>query len=365
MEDAASLEKERTSRHLQQKVLELDLATSYMHSLLENMRQGILFVGLTGTIRTLNKSGRRLLGVEETAIEGESFWDRFDDHALGFSLRHALQRGGCPHFAQIDWNERKLEISTTYVTEGDVDNHGLMILIRDVTELTDLRRRADQTERLKLLGETAALIAHEVRNPLGGISGFAHLLMEDLQHEPRLAHIAKQICDGCTQLEELVSSVLHFAHPLEIQRQECRLEELVAEVVELVRADPIAQYTEIVICSKAQGFSIHADPSAIKAALLNLVVNGIEAMADGGRLSVSIEKTEHEVVVHIHDEGIGIEEDQLNKIFSPFYTSKESGTGLGLAEVARIAQAHKGHVEAHSKPSHGSTFSLYLPGVQL
>lgn len=183
---------DETNDKLKSKVFELHLAMNYLTNVLNHMAQGILFVGFDGTITTYNSVAEQLIGKENETVLFNPFWDSFPDNFFGFSLQQALKENQAPKKTSLSLDHRELEISTSFVLDdasshefqGFDFNKGLIILIRDITEVRRLELIANRNDRMKELGEMASMVAHEIRNPLGGIKGFASLLVRDLKESP-------------------------------------------------------------------------------------------------------------------------------------------------------------------------------------
>lgn len=228
--------------------------------------------------------------------------------------------------------------------------------------MRQLQLLAMRHSRMHELGEMAAMVAHEIRNPLGGIKGFASLLERDLADQPALKEMASYIIQGTDSLNRLVTRVLHYARPIQMQLRPTDLIQLITELIEHVSADAIlSQSSEIVTALPAGPVTLLIDPSLIKSAVLNLIVNALQAMPDGGKLSIGVTTTEDQALIAIADTGIGIPEENLEKIFSPFFTTKSEGSGFGLSETHKNIQIHGGAIAVASKVGVGTTFTIFLP----
>ncbi len=361
------------------KLAELDFITRYLEAILNHISQGILFIDLNGIITTCNATAETLLGKEAKQLLFHPFKDFFEDAALGFSLQEALYSKACPKTSFITWvipTEEKieLEVEATFVAMGSqlfpldyrqpspTPVQGLLILIRNITEVRRLQQLTNRYDRLKDLGEMAAHLAHEIRNPLGGIKGFAALLHQDLTDRPDLQQMASYIVEGTDSLNHFVSNILNYTRPFQAHFELVNLGTFIDEIRWLVQADPA--------WNLSLSFSLHVenpelvaqiDPQLLKSALLNLFVNALQAMPNGGSLAVRISQTKGEAVITIADTGSGIPAEHLDKIFSPFFSTKETGTGLGLSEVHKVVQAHQGLIEVKSEVGVGTTFIIKLP----
>ena len=316
---------------LEAKVERLQQRLEVSHLVLTNIDEGILFLNPMGFIQLCNPAMERLLNL--TDLVDTLFWDHFDDDFFGFSMRHVLDS----HKKQrvlIEMDGREVEIFASYA-------NGLIILCRDRTEIRKLEASVSQNERLKVLGEMAATLAHEIRNPLGGIEGFASLLAEDLKEESQAAMVSSIIA-GTRTLNALVSNVLDYTRKVDLHFKEHDLLKLCEELV------PFAKECEV------QGHSCLClvDKERLKLALLNLVRNGIEA---AGAVKIIVKK---EGIIEIRDEGPGISPEVMKKLFTPFFTTKTKGTGLGLVEAKKVIEAHGGQLTVTSNK--GTTFKVEL-----
>jgi PAS domain S-box-containing protein len=353
-------------RSLVQKVAELNRVTHYLDNILQNISQGIVFIDLDGIVTTLNDTASRLLGVAAQEVLFKSVWTRFPDDLFGFSLREALRFNLAQRLIyktiQQGTEAKELEISTTFIFEGPKTYHGLIILLRDITEMQRLQRTASRNDRMKELGEMAATVAHEIRNPLGGIRGYATLLYRDLADQKNLQEMAGFVIEGTKSLEALVTTILSYARPIQIQPQSLEMGAFLKQLGKFVRVDPAyPSSVKLEIHIPQDPILAPFDPQALKSALLNLIYNAFQAMPQGGLLTISLLQLDNHCQIAVTDTGIGIDANQLNQLFSPFFTTKQKGTGLGLVEAQKIVQAHGGQLDVRSQIGRGSTFTIILP----
>lgn len=353
---------------LSQKVRELDMINRYLDCLVNNMAQGLLFIQLDGIITTCNASAEKALLLNRPEILYKHYIECFSDNFFGFSLQEALQKHSAPLpcFIQIcdQYGELKeLEISSSFVLDQSA-NSGLIVLIRDMTEYRRLQELAARNHRMQELGEMAAALAHEIRNPLGGIEGFASLLHRDLSSHPEQQKMTDYIIDGTRALNKMVTQVLNYARPLHLERKRVNVVSLVKELCDLLQNDPILteEHIEISFSSSKPLILALVDEAALRSALLNIMINAVQAMEDiGGTLHVSIESKAKEILIKIIDTGKGIARNHLEKIFSPFFTTKPKGNGFGLSEAFKIVQLHEGNIEVNSMVHRGTTFTIRIP----
>ena len=360
------------------KLAELEFVTGYLTAILNRMSQGIVFVDLNGVVTTCNPASEKMLGVLAEEVLFQPFTHLFGDEIFGFSILHVLREKQEPlprlvslknkQGQLVDLEVEALCVSTPLVYSAvglGMDNkpiQGLLILMRNVTEERLLQEASQRFNRLKDIGELAAHLAHEIRNPLAGIRGFASLLAEDLRESEDQAKMAVSIVEGADQLNQLVSNILSYTRPFQIHLEWIDLVHLVEGLRPYIEADR-AWHPGISIEIKAacEKIDCFLDPSLIKSALLNLAVNALQAMPDGGVLKIEMRMFDEEIGIEVADTGKGISKEHLAHLFSPFFTTKSEGTGLGLAEVQKVIQAHRGKIEVDSKEGLGSSFFIKIP----
>ena len=241
-----------------------------------------------------------------------------------------------------------------------------VVRLRD--QLAEKNRELQRRKQLAALGEMAAGLAHEIRNPLGGIQLCASMLETDLQHMPRSLELARKVSLGVSLLESIVREVLAFANESEPQIIDCLLGDLIRKAL-LYAADKLEQCgCGVEIEPGLDDIAVRADVDHLSRALLNLMVNAAQAtigVAGGGTLRIGpiADDAASLAGVRLSDNGCGIPEDMLEKVFNPFFTTKDAGTGLGLAVVYRIIEAHGGRIAVRSTPGVGTEISCYLPAV--
>lgn len=334
----------------------------FLSGVLDNISQGVLFIDLQGSITSCNKAAESILGIPADAILTKKFWEVFPDGTFGFSIEESLQQN-IDHttystYTSPDNTTLDLEVATTLIP-----SQGMILILKDVTEIRHLQAILNRANKMKELGEMAAHVAHEIRNPLGGIKGFASLLKRDLADNPQLEKMADYIVKGTDNLNELVDQILHYSRPLHLHIETTDLITLLNDIKTLLLAD--AQFKDKEISLKLSSPSgtlpIAIDAHIIKSAILNLLVNAAEAVAKKGKITIKVDKTPKYASISIADNGIGIPQEHLSKLYSPFFTTKPEGNGLGLAEVQKVVQAHGGTIDVESKVGHGTTFTLKLP----
>lgn len=243
-----------------------------------------------------------------------------------------------------------------------------------VQQAAELQRAA----QLSFVGELAAGLAHEIKNPLAGIQGAVDILIRRRDKNDPEREALEGMRHEVERIDSTVRALLDRARPRLVSVRASSLTDIVGRAVNLARAQLTSAATgghrvKIEFEPPADPIIISLDPAQIEDAVLNLIINAIEAVAGDGQVTIRVarsqndrgEEFEDEAIVEVSDNGRGISEEDLTRIFNPFFTTREAGTGLGLPAVRRIARAHGGRVEVSSSPGQGSTFSIHLPVVPL
>ncbi len=240
-------------------------------------------------------------------------------------------------------------------------HHTAEQLSRVYGELQDNFERMKRAERLYALGQLSAGLAHEIRNPLASIEGAAGVLLREPPTEERRIEFLQIIQKECRRLNRLLTNFLNFAKPRDPELKTVRIEQVFDSVITLaehaIRRDVIVFHKEIA----ANLTELQSDPEQLTQILLNLTINAIQAMPDGGEILLSAQRRNDCAVIEVRDQGTGISEQNLEKIFDPFFTTKESGTGLGLPVAHQIAVRQGGVLSAARNLDRGMTFSLKIP----
>jgi len=228
-------------------------------------------------------------------------------------------------------------------------------------ELNVVNERLIQSERLAAIGEMAAHVAHEIRNPLVTIGGFARQMRKKAKHSPELQESAEIIADEVIRLENILENVLNFTRLPRPNPQENDLNGLILQICEQVQYEMAQQGIEIVSTLQKDVPKFEFDQEQIKQVLLNLLRNSQQSMPEGGTIAIETYLDGKEALITVSDNGSGIPRDALAMIFNPFYTTKEHGTGLGLAISQQIIHEHGGDIKVFSEVNKGTVFKIHLP----
>ncbi len=331
-----------------------------------NMPAGLLMVNATGLIASANPAAENALGVR--SLNYRRYTDVFGQGtALSRLITECLEqartfRREVVEYSTPDGEPRQLGVTISPILHGAREVSGAICLLSDLTELTALQRQIHVKENLAALGELSAGIAHEFKNALATISGYAQMIRSEAP-EGDLRENAQRIVEQTRALTHVVTEFLKFARPLELADEDVPMRELVERVIAEVREIT----PEVEITAQGEFTEVSGDGGLLRQALLNLTRNAAEALsgATGGKITIrgAVEHTggHNHQRISVGDNGPGIPPADLPKIFVPFYTTKMNGTGLGLAIVQKIVVQHGGAIEARNQTEGGAEFILWLP----
>lgn len=356
---------------LEGKVQELGKDVSYLQNLsdlvLENLETGVLcwlekpekkFFANPAAYKILGNPSKEGLNLEALAeIEriihtGSRIQE---NHPAIFRLEKLITFGE---------RARTLEITVSHFSDQPSDTLGAIVWVQDLTDLRSLESQLRQREKLAAVGQLAAGIAHEIRNPLASMSGSIELLASQIKTETsedkKLMNIVVREID---RLNRLISEFLDFVKPDQRLIDRINLNAFVQECLELVKLNPKLRVQGLEFESSNQDIFIMANKDKLKQAILNLTINALQAteLAPEQKVQVRLQIQNARAVIFIKDNGSGIKPENLDRIFEPFFTTKSKGTGLGLAVTHKIIEAHGGHISVVSEPDKGCEFKIDLP----
>lgn len=251
--------------------------------------------------------------------------------------------------------------SITEIVSEDGDFVGTMFILRDLTQIRRLQATVQKQEKLAAIGNLAAGVAHEVRNPLSSIKGYATYFATLFEADSEKKKAAEVMTSEVERLNRVISELLEISRPSDIKRKETDLAFLLNSSLRLVQQDAESSDIQLQTSFQENMVPIMVDPDRITQALINLYINAIQAMPEGGTLSITAEDQEAGIMITIGDTGGGMDQDTIKKIFDPYFTTKNTGTGLGLAVVQKVVEAHGGTIEVLSKENSGTRFLIFLP----
>lgn len=341
---------------------QVSLAEAELENIFRSITDMVYFTDMDYTIKNVNKAVEERLGLDRKEIIGRKCYEIF--HGMNEPWTR------CPHHKTVELKKSHIEeiedphMGGTFLTSTspifDLSGNflGTVHIVRDITELKYIRERLQSAERMAALGEVAAKVAHEIRNPLVSIGGFAQRLERKL--EGNLKEYASIIYNEVKRLENILKDILGFVREIRLSITEVNINDLVSNVISLVEGEiherglTLERYLGDVPL-------VRLDYDRMKEAVLNILNNAIQAVLIQGKIIVKTYGSNGYAVIEVTDTGTGIAEKDLPFIFDPFYTTKTAGTGLGLAITRRIVEEHNGRIEVKSKLGEGTTFKIFLP----
>ncbi|MEW5978236.1 MAG: ATP-binding protein [Acidobacteriota bacterium] len=361
-----SVELASVNADLERSLAERERVQGYLESILKSLNNGVIVVSKDRTVRVCNPAAAQLLGLPADLREGTiGFGDLPLPALLTESIEKALTHEDCAADLEVDaeggQETRSLAVSFSLLTEVKDRCSGVIVILRDITRLKDLERQTQRAQRLQAMGEMAVQLAHEIRNPLGSIELFASLLSSELEGTSSLRSWSDQISAGVKFLNTIVSNMLAFTRTQKGgQFRTVDLCDLTLSTLEFCR--PVFEQRQIQVeTSFDADIHVTGDADLLRQMLMNLFMNALQAMPERGRLFVRVSAHPDEAQLEIEDTGIGIPDEHLPRVFDPFFTTSERGTGLGLALVHQIVEKHQGKVTVESEFGEGTLFTVSLP----
>ena len=337
--------------------VDLEESRDFFKDTLNSLTSAVVVTSLESEIILSNPQARRL-GVADARLTDEWLKEIEPFTAYDPDGKRKIETNGP--------EGRTLAVSVSPFRRKGTPLAGYIFVIDDVTELMRLRKQARRSERMTLLGEMAAGMAHEIRNPLGGMEIFTSLLRRELAEDEEKLKMLGHITAGITTIENVVSNFLMFTTRPKPARNELDIKKLIENILEF--ASHVFERSGISVRTDLpEGpLAVKADGELLRQALLNMIQNSVQAMPEGGVFELSLKKksvpgSPDKAEIILKDTGPGIPRDVRDRIFDPFFTTRESGAGLGLAIVSQITQAHGGYVDALDSPGGGAAFIISLP----
>jgi len=341
-------ELERKNRQLADALDEAERNREYLNAILYNLEEAIIVVNPDNRITMMNKSAESLLDVQPIDVIGKKFND----------LAISVTESGPDTCLTVKGKKHNVILSQSPVMHPQGQIKGSVILIKDISRLRELEVHQERNQRLIAMGEMSAKIVHEIRNPLCSIALFASMLEKDLEN-PSQKELAGGISTGIHNLNNILKNMLFFARPNKPVMKLVQLHSVINDSLKLFA--PMMESRKIRTEQTVLDIPVLGDAELLKQVLINIIVNAIQSMPEGGTLSINMGHEEKNTVVEIRDTGEGIRPELIEDIFNPFFSTKDDGTGLGLAIASMIMQGHGGYIKAESEEGKGSVFSLYFP----
>jgi two-component system, sporulation sensor kinase E len=347
--------------------------TGYVEEILSNLPVGVISVEPDRDRVRLNPEALSILSLDDERITYREFSEHVREE-LGagdlIEVIEATERGDDRRRREFQLetggaHPRTVEAFGSSVEEVEDETDRFIVVLNDVTEQRLLSEQVNRTERLAALGELAAGLAHEIKNPLTSIQGFVQLLPERGDDPEFLEKTSDVIGRESRRLNALVDNLVSFAKPQVGSRSSFRLNRVLDDVEMLVQKQLEKNDIDYSI-DVPDSMTVFGDEQKLKQVIMNLTLNAVDAMSEGGTLTLSARTDDNEFTrITVEDTGEGMQEDQLEQVFNPFYTTKEEGTGLGLAISHRIVEEHGGTIDFDSEPGSGTRVDVSMPPEKL
>jgi len=339
---------------------------AFSDTVVENMPIGLLTLDSEGRVTSFNqtaeavlrRSSSEVVGKKANEILPKELWALINERK---SKHDIIERDMDCALGGGKIVPLEASVSSLFGDNGEL--LGDVLLFRDLTEVHELKREVERNRRLASIGSLAAGIAHEIRNPLSSIKGFATYFKERYREVPEDQKTAEIMVQEVERLNRVIGQLLEFARPMKLNKKQASIHEVITYSLKMIQKQ-----------AQDKGVAVNTDPSPgikdvsidtdrISQVLLNLYLNAIEAMEQGGTLRIDsfLDEESGTVAIVVSDTGVGIKREDLVHVFDPYFTTKQSGTGLGLAIVHRIIEAHRGELRIESEPGKGTTVTIVLP----
>jgi PAS domain S-box-containing protein len=363
--------------------VELDAKNTLLSQILHHLTNAVVTVSPRGDITSFNRGAEKISGVPAARAVGRPYAE-----VLGRGLAdnesplYTLRTGR--HVTESEKTVRNasgepvpVSFSTSILEDSEGNLLGALEVLRDLSEVKRMQEEVQRSKTLAALGEMAAAVAHEIRNPLGAMGGYATLLERDLENDgPRLA-LVRQLIKTLSSLNKIVGNLMFYTRPLSLQRREIDFAEHVHQVLDFAAIGLEGDGVTFDRRFPRAPVRVRIDPEKNEQVILNLVQNAVRAMGGRGRVKVGIGqkaapggermflsgvRVGRVVYLSVQDTGCGIPDGDMRKLFNPFFTTREDGNGLGLSIVKKIVDLHGGEISVKSRTGQGTTFEVVFPG---
>lgn len=363
---------------------------SHNEYILESMSNGLLVIDLRGDVTTFNQAAAQILEIPQEKAVHQNFENVFSGHPSFLNALKIIRSGGQQlENKEINLSEETpkfIRIRSAPLLGPEAQELGTEVLFTDETQLRKLQAQIKTSEKMATIGELAAGIAHEIRNPLGAMKGFAEILQKKLARQPEAQEMVADIASEIEILNKIVTNFLVFAKPTSVEPQDVELTEVVEGILPLIKKEAQTKKIKIIFNSKS-GLLTRIDVEQFRRVVLNLALNAIQASPAGRSITIGMQgfsrtellrfleekgfeelfpvETEAQwASLWVSDEGPGIAPENMKRLFTPFFTTKAEGFGLGLSITKKIVESLEGNVAAVNRREGGAMFLILLPAVE-
>ena len=334
-----------------------------LEQIMGTLQDGLVLFTKDSRVVLVSNSVERFIGLPRDEILGKTVEEIFTDaNKLGRIVldAFALHRGLPQREIELE-NKRKIQIALDFIAERG-ERIGALLTMRDAESVRRIENELELSRRLAAIGRLTQGVAHEVKNPINAIVVHLELLREKMrQSDPNTLRHMDIIGNEIHRLDRVVQTLVDFNRPVELRLTSFDLRRLVEEVAMLAGPEAALQGVEVKTRIASEALPIKADSDLVKQALLNVVLNGVQAMESGGVLTIAAHREDSVARIDVHDQGKGIAPEIRDKVFNLYFTTKKSGSGIGLAMSYRVLQMHSGSLDFTTELGTGTTFRLQLP----
>ena len=332
----------------------------YTDNILESIPVAIITLDKEDIIVSCNRNAEELFGLQLSAIQGKTIQDVLPScrSLISETCNSILESEH--ECLTSDGKHIPLRTNCSPLADNQGEYIGKVLILRDMSAIKEMEMQLERSRRMAALGKMAAGIAHEIRNPLGTLRGFAQFFgnQEDTSEEKK--EYSRLMISEIDRLNQTVSGLLQFSRPRDPERVKIQIDTLFAKTVSMMAADLKSKEIELKL-QKNTGIQLKADPDLMLQVLMNLLKNSINSISSGGMITLECRQDDRFVIITISDNGCGMSSEIRERMFDPFYTTSRSGTGLGLAVSHQIVDQHGGSFEIQTQPGLGTSISVLLP----
>jgi PAS domain S-box-containing protein len=344
----------------------------YLNNIIESVASGILVMDRNGTITVFNKAAEKITRFKSDEFLGKNIMDFYTATEFGADILR--EKGKICRYQETklitkDSEEIPISVSTSLIKNGRDEIIGTIFLFNDLSQIKMLEDELKREDRIRTMGEMAANIIHEIGNPLAGISNLLQVLKENYAEDEIREEVLNTLEEEVGNLNKMVINFLDFSKTSSLNPKSTDIVELIDDILYLLKADIIAKKIRIKKEVGREILKVYIDERTIKQCFLNILINAVQAVKEYGEIELKY-KTKNEPVdgqekkfveILVRDNGTGIQPDKIEKIFSPFFTTKKGGTGLGLAIAYKLIKENGGRIAVKSEVGKGTEFSILLP----
>ena len=357
----------KTERQLEAKQKDLEQLEAVNASIIHSIDSGLLTLNSDGMITTFNRAAEVIAGFDREEVLGESLSNVFPDVIEHIALSDT-SREKQPYRYEMEFNRKDgsvgyLGFSMSSLEEPGGRPVGKLLIFQDLTPFKNMEDHVKRVEKLAAVGEMAAGIAHEIKNPLASMSGSIQMLKTSVDVTPVAKKLMDIVLRETDRLNSLANDFLLFARPRSDKTEPVEISSAIGDTLELFREDGILENRITVVPDLAAEAWTEMDSEHARQIIWNLLLNAAEAIDGTGTIHVFSVAEKDMVQVVVRDDGCGMSDETISKVFDPFYTSKTHGTGLGLSIVYRLLESYNGQLDVQSRQGQGTTFTVYLKRI--